>query len=125
MTAAEFVAALRARGVALVVKDNRLRLVPWASFGGLSADERAALKTHRAEIKSIVANTPTAHEVGARDTPPEPPVQTAGPEPDDPDAELKKHNLAAWRVIHGNEREEIERRNRDATAVMYRMVRPF
>lgn len=38
----------------------------------------------------------------------------------DPDAWLKAHDLEAWRVVHYNDPEEVERRNREATAVMLR-----
>ena len=40
----------------------------------------------------------------------------------DRDAWLKRHDLATWRVLHWNDKEEVERRNRDATAVMMRQA---
>ena len=40
----------------------------------------------------------------------------------DRDAWLKKHNLEAWRVIHYNDKEEVDRRTKEATAEMMFML---
>ena len=40
----------------------------------------------------------------------------------DRDAWLKKNNLRAWRTIHANDPEEIERRTKEATAEMLYML---
>lgn len=60
----------------------------------------------------------------------EPAVITVAPAPHTPawlqqtaaerDAALKLRDLAAWRLIHWHDPEEVERRNREATAVMMR-----
>jgi len=38
-------------------------------------------------------------------------------------AELREHSLSAWRTIHGNDPEEIERRNKEATATLFKTMR--
>lgn len=48
------------------------------------------------------------------------PLPSIGDQNTDPDAWLKAHDLEAWRVVHYNDPEEVERRNREATAVMLR-----
>jgi hypothetical protein len=126
MTPREFVAALRARGVTLTLKGNRLHLYPWDSYRRLSPDELMTLKEHRAEIKAVVRDAPTAHEDDASNTIGTRPVQEAGSEsapPIDLDARLKEHNPDAWRAIHANDPEEIKRRTREATAVMLKTMR--
>lgn len=40
----------------------------------------------------------------------------------DSDAELKEHDLAAWRAIHYNDADEIERRQREATDLMLNRI---
>lgn len=40
----------------------------------------------------------------------------------DRDAWLKVHNLAGWRAIHYNDKEEVERRNKEATAEMMQQL---
>ncbi len=40
----------------------------------------------------------------------------------DKDAWLKKNNLDAWRAIHYMDKEEVERRDKEATAVMFKML---
>ena len=54
MTPEQFVSALRARGVTLSVKNNRLRLDPGATWRQLTVDETQCIAEHRAAIKHLV-----------------------------------------------------------------------
>ena len=54
MTPEQFVSALRARGVTLSVRNNRLRLDPGATWRQLTVDEAQCVAEHRAAIKHLV-----------------------------------------------------------------------
>ena len=54
MTPEKFVAALRARGVTVSVRSNRLRLTPGATWRQLTVDETQCIAEHRAAIKLLV-----------------------------------------------------------------------
>ena len=54
MTPEQFVEALRARGVTLSVKNNRLRLDPGVTWRQLTVDEAQCITEHRAAIKHLV-----------------------------------------------------------------------
>ena len=54
MTPEQFVSALRARGVTLSVKNNRLRLDPGVTWRQLTVDETQCIAEHRAAIKHLV-----------------------------------------------------------------------
>ena len=54
MTPEQFVSALRARGVTLSVKNNRLRLNPGSTWRKLTEDEAQCIAEHRAAIKRLV-----------------------------------------------------------------------
>jgi len=77
--AADFVAALTARGVTLKVRNNRLWLLPASAHGELSDAELLVLRHHREEIKRLViAGLPTPTPASADTAKP----ATAPPEPD-------------------------------------------
>ena len=50
----QFVSALRARGVTLSVRNNRLRLDPGVTWRHLTVDEAQCVAEHRAAIKHLV-----------------------------------------------------------------------
>ena len=84
MTPEQFVEALHARGVALSVVNNRLRLDPGAAWKALTPDEVHCLKDHRATIKLLADDgsdercTPEPEPEAAPTEPtPEPVVWTA------------------------------------------------
>ena len=54
MTPGEFVASLRARGVTVSVRSNRLWLTPGATWRQLTVDETQCIAEHRAAIKHLV-----------------------------------------------------------------------
>ena len=54
MTPEQFVSALRARGVTLSVRNNRLQLHPGVTWRQLTPDEVRCLKDHRSAIKCLV-----------------------------------------------------------------------
>ena len=57
MSPEEFVSSLRARGVTVSVKGNRLRLTPGATWRHLTVDEAQCIAAHRATIK-LLADEP-------------------------------------------------------------------
>ena len=54
MTPEQFVETLRARGVTLSVRNNRLRLDPGVAWRKLNDDEAQCIAEHRAAIKRLV-----------------------------------------------------------------------
>ena len=54
MTPEEFVETLRARGVEVSVRSNRLRLDPGVTWRQLTVDEAQCIAEHRAAIKHLV-----------------------------------------------------------------------
>ena len=54
MTPEQFVTALRARGVTLSVKNNRLRFDPGVTWRKLTVEEAQCVAEHRAAIKLLV-----------------------------------------------------------------------
>ena len=78
MTPEQFVSALRARGVTLSVKNNRLRLDPGVTWRKLTESEAQCLAEHRAAIKRLV-NEPIPPP--APRAPTEPTTEPATPKP--------------------------------------------
>ena len=128
MTPEQFVATLRARGVTLSVRNNRLRLNPGAAWRHLTGDEAQCVAEHRAAIK-LLAEEPETPEPQP-DTEPEP----AKPEPvvwtqdysrritlqDLSDAGASGSNRAAYeRAREWLADQDRERRANDATGVMF------
>ena len=133
MTAEEFVAALRARGVTVSVKNNRLHLDPGVTWRQLTVDETQSIASHRAAIKQLV-NEPIPPPVPTERT--TKPATTKPPHVYSVDAERfvsEKDLHDAWVV--GTDRAAYERarewlreqaraRRADyATRVMYASVR--
>ena len=81
MTPEQFVATLRARGVTLSVKNNRLRLDPGSTWRKLTVDEAQCITEHRAAIKHLV-NEPFPPPVPR--APAESTTEPATPEPPPP-----------------------------------------
>ncbi|MBE3071704.1 MAG: hypothetical protein IMZ67_01900 [Acidobacteria bacterium] len=126
MTIDDLLAALRGRGLELRLVVNRLRAFDAAgryAWPELLSDEVAFIRTNRQALKRRLRD-------GPRDSTPLLEVDTPAPlvSPPEPCAygcgtlarctAMKKHNLDAWRVIHGNDPEEIVRRGREATQLM-------
>ena len=63
MSPEEFVSAIRARGVTLGVRNNRLKLDPGEAWKALTPDEVRCLKSHRAAIKRLADGSETAPTV--------------------------------------------------------------
>ena len=130
MTPEQLVEALRARGVTVSVRNNRLRLDPGATWRTLSVAEAQCVAEHRAAIKLLV-NAPV----------PPPPTRTASepttPEPPQPrvysvdarrfvteqdllDAGIIGTDRAAYERAEVWLRDQVrERRAEYATGVMY------
>jgi len=113
LTLKTWIAALRSRGISFAVTNNRLRVSPWRK---LSTGDQTMLRQHRDAIKKLIREgmpgLPAAPSVG----------KSAAAV--DLDAQLKKHDLESWRVIHHNDPDEIERRRVEATSLMTRVSRP-
>lgn len=131
MTPEAFAAALRGRGIELVLRRNRLAVWPVRAYRlGLVDAERDYLAAHRDELKELVRGGLPETTVAWR----EPGVDEAQLPPDRAtrleaeldlarrDAALREQNLDAWLVVHGNEPEAAAARDAEATAVMRRMV---
>ena len=76
MTPEQFVSALRARGVTLSVKNNRLRLDPGVTWRKLTESEAQCIAEHRAAIKRLVDETippPVPTERTTKPATPKPP----------------------------------------------------
>jgi hypothetical protein len=111
--ATNLVSQIRKRGITLRVVRNRLRVSPWTA---LSSEHQVALREHRQAIKAIVAAAG-----GTMPGLPQPAPEPPRPEPViDLDAQLKARDIDTWRVIHGRDPEEIDRRRRAATEQMVR-----
>jgi hypothetical protein len=110
----DWISALHMRGVTFSISNNRLRLSPWDK---LSAEDRAFFRRHREDIKNRICVVVPA-------VPVLPKAPKAADQAAARDAQLKEHNLAAWRVIHYNDPDEIERRRVEATTLMTRVRRP-
>lgn len=82
MTPETFAAALRARGIELVLRRNRLAVWPVRAYShGLSDAERAYIPLHRAELRALVrGGLPEATVPWRESSGPEPPG--AAPKPD-------------------------------------------
>lgn len=127
MTPETFAAALRARGIELVLRRNRLAVWPVRAFRlGLVDAERDYLAAHRDELKALVRAGLPETTVAWRECGAEPPDRAARLEAEldlaARDAALREQNLAAWLVLHGNEPEATAARDAEATAVMRQMV---
>ena len=85
MTAEEFVSSLRARGVTLSVRGNRLRLDPGVTWRHLTVDEAQCLAAHRGSIK-LLADEPFSVPRAPTPEPaaPERAPELAAPEPPPP-----------------------------------------
>jgi hypothetical protein len=122
-------ARVAGRGVSVTLRGNRLVIRPDDAYRNLSDAEILTLRHHREAIKQAVraGTTTTVRPIGWPKEDIETTVSestTATPhEPTiDRDAELKDRNLEAWRIVHGRDKDAIERRNREATAVMLRTI---
>ena len=78
MTPEQFVGGLRARGVTLSVRNNRLRLDPGVTWRHLTVDEAQCIAEHRAAIKHLVNEpipppVPTSPEPNGEPSTPDPP----------------------------------------------------
>jgi hypothetical protein len=107
-----WLASVRSRGVTFRLSGQRLRVSPW---NALTADDQATLRRHRAAIKSLVANL--APESATPILAPEPPAPVpcayCGCSP------CIGADHHAYRVVHASDPAEVERRNDEATAVMF------
>ena len=74
MTPEQFLTSLRARGVEVSVKNNRLRLDPGVTWRKLTVDEAECVSAHRAAIKLLLDGTMPA-------VPTEPTTEPATPKP--------------------------------------------
>ena len=81
MTPEQFVETLRARGVEVSVKNNRLQLVPGVTWRTLSVAEAQCVADYRAAIKRLADGSKPAHS--ERRTPePEPEAAPSEPTPE-------------------------------------------
>ena len=80
MTPEQFVETLRARGVEVTVKNNRLQLHPGVTWRTLTTDEAQCVSDHRAAIKLLVGGPKVEPESELRIT--EPVAITPKPEPE-------------------------------------------
>ncbi len=137
MTPEQFVSALRARGVTLGVKNNRLRLDPGSAWRTLAADEAACVAEHRADIKRLAdGSEPTERrtsepelEAAPTEPTPEPTVWTADytrrvTTQDLHDTGVTGSNRAAYEQARDWLRErDREERSKRATATMFESLR--
>ena len=146
MTAEEFVSSLRAKGVTVSVKGNRLRLDPGATWRHLTVDEAQCLAVDRAAIKVLadepfpppvprVATPERAPELATPERAPEPPpppkprvysveCRRFVTEEDLRDAGVVGTDRAAYERAEVWLRDQVrERRAEYATGVMYASVR--
>ena len=128
-----FVYSLEARGIALVLRRNRLNA--GASQRLLTAEERAFINANRLALKELLQDpqrtlvAPVAAESSTtgsehNETQSTSPVAEVDPEllaaraRAARDAYIKQHDPETWRVLHFNDPAEIARRNEEATAAM-------
>ena len=133
MTPEQFVSALRARGVTLSVKNNRLRLNPGVTWRKLTESEAQCLAEHRAAIKRLVDETippPVPTERTTKPATPKPPrVYSVDCErfvtaQDLRDAGITGTDRPAYERAREWLREQARARRADyATRVMYASVR--
>ena len=137
MTPEQFVSALRARGVTLSVKNNRLRLDPGATWRQLTVDETQCIDENRGSIKRLVdepvpppvPRAPTESATPERATPEPPHVYSVDAErfvteQDLRDAGVVGTDRAAYERAEVWLREQARARRADyATRVMYASVR--
>jgi hypothetical protein len=116
--AISWIQELRARGVTLTLRNNRLWLHPASAYKNLTDEELITLRHHRQEIKDCIAfgvsPAPLPSEPAPLDPQPEKPQPVWAPQPEIPE------HIA--RIINWNKPEERKRRDAEATAVMYRTV---
>jgi hypothetical protein len=126
----EWLAGLAARGITVTMRKNRLSLHPADAYKSLTADELLTLRDCRPAIKAAVkaGTTVTTRPIGwpredaiDDETAVEksPCTQAAVPPP--PPQPIDRNDWR-WRIIHANDPEEIERRKRETTDVMFTMV---
>ena len=111
MTPAAFLTDLHARGIELLVTGRRLRSRNWPS---LTAEEQRFVRSHRQELKRLLQDGAVgvaSRETSAAVSPEGAPVSTAPEVPED-----------IRRITDWNTPAQIERRHREATAVMMRQV---
>ena len=133
LTPEQFVSALRARGVTLSVKNNRLRLDPGVTWRKLTESEAQCLAEHRAAIKRLVDETippPVPTERTTKPATPKPPrVYSVDCErfvtaQDLRDAGITGTDRPAYERAREWLREQARARRADyATGVMYASVR--
>jgi len=117
--AADWIAGLRARGVTLSLRNNRLWLHPAKAYSELTDAEVLILRHHREAIKALVAlgyEPPATRAAAPR--PETPPAPAPAPEPPKPD--IPEH---IRRVLEWGSPAERARRDKEASDVMFAMAR--
>lgn len=117
--AADWIAGLRARGVTLSLRNNRLWLHPAKAYSELTDAEVLILRHHRQEIKTLVAFGDAPAPTRAADPLPETPAEPA-PAPEPPKPEIPEH---IRRVLDWGSPSERARRDKEATAEMFAGLR--
>ena len=133
MTPEEFVVSLRARGVEVSVKNNRLHLDPGVTWRQLTVDESQCIAAHRAAIKDLVNEPfppPVPTERTTKPATPKPPhvysvdCERFVTEQDLRDAGITGTDRAAYERAEVWLREQARARRAEyATGVMYASVR--
>lgn len=116
-----WVRTLRARGVSVTLRNNRLWLQPAIAHSQLSDDELLFLRHHRAAIKAVVSggDFSEADEGHPRATI----SARADLTPAPPPAPSERASPEIWRIVHSNTPEAKAERDAYATRQMLRMVR--
>jgi hypothetical protein len=141
-----FARALLACGITFVGRNGRLWVQPAKAYQHLTTDEKAFIAAHRQELKTLAASKalPEATvEWKPTTTTPEsqPPTTPDGPTTPEPTparsteptcrfgcgtltdcARLQTTSPSTWRALHWQDPVEIERRRREATAVMLHQI---
>ena len=107
MSPQEFVEALRARGVEVSVKGNRLRLDPGATWRHLTVDEAQCIAANRAAIKVLadepfpppVPRAPTPERAPERATPELAPELTPERAPEPPPPKPRVYSVDCERFV--------------------------
>jgi hypothetical protein len=120
-----FVAALRAKGVTLAVRNNRLWLLPAKAFSELTDAELVAMRRHRGEIKAIVSRGVAVPPVPPVATQPE--LTVSHEDRSEPKAEVSKPEPPTLpehirRIVEWNTPAEQRRRDEEATRVMWKTL---
>jgi len=126
-----FASRLLAQGIELVLRGNRLWVWPAKAHQHLTDEDKEFMREHRDDLKALAASKvlPEATVVWA----PPSTVEAASPTPQ-PAAEVPHCPYCGarrcvgmespwYRLLHWDAPEEVARRDRDASAVMLRMMR--